>query len=201
MSAKAEAGYTNAKLKAMQGNKVLKVYESTGKDEDSFIWNIADEPLTIPRTEEDLVFSFEVTDSRGETVSDGGDIPVEQVTIKKKRAAKIKDRTVDTYRLISFDFNSTGVGERNNKIINTYINPHITANSRISVIGYTDRLGNADVNQRLSDGRAKSVATSLKTGKITSLGVGARKPLYNNETPEGRFYNRTVEVRAETIVE
>jgi OOP family OmpA-OmpF porin len=73
--------------------------------------------------------------------------------------------------------------------------------SKVVATGYTDHLGNAEVNQRLSDGRAKSVADALKAGQVTSLGVGARRPLYNNDLPEGRFYNRTVEVRVETPVD
>ncbi len=202
LSSKAEAGYAKAKLRSVQGSKELTIYQSPGKDEDSYVWNIADDFVHLPRTEEEMVFTYQVTDTRGEAVEDDGNVPVEQVTIRKKRANKVKDRTVDTYRLISFDFNATGVGERNGKIIKEFIKPNIAANSRISVVGYTDRLGNGDLNQRLSDGRSKSVADAIgNNGKITSFGVGARKPLYNNETPEGRFYNRTVEVRVETVVD
>lgn len=201
MDAVADAGYQGTKLEATQGRRQLKSYASDGKDSESFTWNIAEEPGSMPNAEQDMEYKFVVTDKRGVSDDDGSSIQVEYVSVRKKRADKVKDKQVDTYRLISFDFNSTGVGNNNSKIINEYINPYLTANSRISAIGYTDRLGGADVNQRLSDGRAKSVAGSLKTGKITSLGVGARKPLYNNETPEGRFYNRTVEVRVETTIE
>jgi outer membrane protein OmpA-like peptidoglycan-associated protein len=201
MDAVADAGYQSSRLEATQGRRQLKSYASDGKDSESFMWNIAEEPGSMPNAEQDMEYRFVVTDKRGVSDDDGSAIPVEYVSVRKKRAEKVKDKQVDTYRLISFDFNSTGVGNNNSKIINEYINPYLTANSRISAIGYTDRLGGADVNQRLSDGRAKSVAGALKTGKVTSLGVGARKPLYNNETPEGRFYNRTVEVRVETTIE
>lgn len=202
LNARADAGYKETSLRVTQGSKVKASYRGAPpKDNDSYMWNILESPANLPKADEDLTYTYEVTDQRDSTVDDENSIPIEYVSVRKKRANKTKDRIVDTFRLISFGFNSTEVGDQNSKIIKDYINPYLTTNSRISTIGYTDRLGNPDVNQRLSDGRAKSVSAALKTGQITSLGVGARKPLYDNETPEGRFYNRTVEVRVETTVE
>jgi outer membrane protein OmpA-like peptidoglycan-associated protein len=126
---------------------------------------------------------------------------VEQLNLKKKKELKIKDKTVDVFRLISFPFNSVQMGKLNDEIVRKYVNPYLTKESKVVATGYTDKLGNSDINQRLSDGRAKSVADGLKAGQVTSLGVGNRRPLYTNDQPEGRFYNRTVEVRVETPVD
>jgi outer membrane protein OmpA-like peptidoglycan-associated protein len=92
------------------------------------------------------------------------------------------------------------MGKRNDEIVKKYVNPYLTKESKVVVTGYTDKL-DRDINQRLSDGRAKSVADALKAGQVTSLGVGNRHPLYTNDQPEGRFYNRMVEVRVEMPVD
>ena len=75
--------------------------------------------------------------------------------------------------------------------------------TRIRLVGYTDSVGNADKNKRLSRARAKSVLNALKLagapGKlIESEGRGEENPVASNKTAEGRKQNRRVEVRIET---
>ncbi|MCC6845743.1 MAG: OmpA family protein [Bacteroidetes bacterium] len=87
-------------------------------------------------------------------------------------------------------------------IVNEII-PQISDGARIYVVGHTDNIGKADVNQRLSVQRAREIRDIIdrnlkKAGKratIQSFGYGAddsEHSILSNQTPEGRHYNRCV---------
>lgn len=67
------------------------------------------------------------------------------------------------------------------------------------VVGHTDATGGDDLNQRLSENRAKSVRTYLVSqgvpeNRIRSEGMGKSQPVADNASPEGRANNRRVEI-------
>jgi len=69
----------------------------------------------------------------------------------------------------------------------------------IVVQGYTDSVGSATDNDRLSLKRAQSVRDYLVTRgvpseKATAEGKGANNPVADNKTPDGRAENRRVEI-------
>lgn len=69
---------------------------------------------------------------------------------------------------------------------------------RIVVVGHTDNIGSDRSNQRLSEGRAKSVRDDLiRRGidpeRIETEGRGESQPITTNDTDEGRAQNRRVE--------
>ena len=71
---------------------------------------------------------------------------------------------------------------------------------KLDVIGYTDNVGNAQKNVKLSQERADAVKAYLvKNGvakeRISTKGMGADSPFGDNSTAEGRARNRRVEVR------
>jgi OOP family OmpA-OmpF porin len=70
---------------------------------------------------------------------------------------------------------------------------------QLQVMGYTDNIGNAQSNLRLSRARAEAVKGYLvKQGvaaeRITSQGFGADSPVADNASAEGRAKNRRVEI-------
>jgi outer membrane protein OmpA-like peptidoglycan-associated protein len=72
-------------------------------------------------------------------------------------------------------------------------------NSNIEVIGHTDNVGSAAMNQDLSQRRAVSVANVLRdsgvpNSRISAFGRGEEQPVATNLTPEGRALNRRVEI-------
>jgi outer membrane protein OmpA-like peptidoglycan-associated protein len=71
----------------------------------------------------------------------------------------------------------------------------------IRVEGFTDSSGNADVNKKLSEARAKTVFELLKgqnvpAARLAFKGRGSEEPVASNDTAEGRAQNRRVEVIA-----
>ena len=203
MNTKADNGIAQSSLSAVQGGKVLKIFSLPRKPDSTLDWSpvtdweTGSDQSSVPKTEEDLKFVFEVTDTKGEKVRPTGSIPVELITVQKKRDAGSKDKEVAIFRLILFDFNSPAVGPTNATIIKQFVQPKLREGSKIQVTGFTDKLGNPDVNMRLSGARAKSVADFIKWSNTTWKGVGGTRPIYPNDTPEGRIYSRSVEVRCE----
>lgn len=69
----------------------------------------------------------------------------------------------------------------------------------IRVTAHTDATGSETINQPLSQRRADSVATYLRSQKIAStriasFGYGSRYPIASNDSPAGREQNRRVEL-------
>lgn len=68
----------------------------------------------------------------------------------------------------------------------------------IEIGGHTDNVGGQEMNQKLSEDRAKEVYNYLidngiQTRRMTFAGYGFSKPMSTNETPEGRALNRRTE--------
>jgi outer membrane protein OmpA-like peptidoglycan-associated protein len=72
--------------------------------------------------------------------------------------------------------------------------------------GYTDSTGSDAYNQQLSEDRANSVASYLKTKQVNSarfqvIGFGENNPVADNTTAQGRAQNRRVELTLLPITE
>lgn len=69
----------------------------------------------------------------------------------------------------------------------------------VQVIGYTDNVGSAVINQQLSVDRARAVsqilvATGTPNDRLTFSGMGMSNPVASNRTAAGRAANRRVEI-------
>ncbi len=72
-------------------------------------------------------------------------------------------------------------------------------NSLIEVVGHTDNVGSAALNQDLSQRRAVSVANVLRdsgvpNGRLSAYGRGETQPIASNLSEGGRALNRRVEI-------
>jgi outer membrane protein OmpA-like peptidoglycan-associated protein len=70
----------------------------------------------------------------------------------------------------------------------------------VEVQGHTDDTGTPELNQRLSDDRARAVVTWLAghgvaASRLVAKGYGQERPIADNATEEGRAKNRRVEFR------
>jgi len=75
----------------------------------------------------------------------------------------------------------------------------LLTDSYIVVEGHTDNVGSADLNQKLSEQRAKAVMQYLidrgiDEKRLQAVGYGLTKPVADNKTEEGRAKNRRVEL-------
>lgn len=77
------------------------------------------------------------------------------------------------------------------------VNPGI---KRMSIEGHTDNRGGADMNKKLSQGRADSVMKwlvqhGIDAGRLEAHGYGLEQPIEDNNTEAGRQKNRRVEFK------
>lgn len=170
-------------------------------------WNWQDSEYEYPNDEVPFIAQFIVTTNEGhECKSEPIEIPVMQVSSERKQVEKTADSTMERYNLILFPFNSAEAGPLNERIMRDYVYQRCRPTSKIEVIGHTDVKGMYDTNKKLSVRRAGTVETGIKRttknafGELKSDGVGEENALYPNELPEGRFYNRTVQVIIQTPV-
>lgn len=179
-------------------DRIIKTFHAGDPVPASVDWRIDEAQLAIPSDVEKLGYLFVARDSAGLVIpSESKKIQVETITLAKKKEGGMADKAVDRYSLILFGFDKSDLTPANAAFVNQ-IKSNIQPSSQVKVIGYTDRSGSDDYNQRLSQSRASTVARALGVPESQATGVGERVPLYNNDTPEGRFYSRTVEVLVET---
>jgi len=104
---------------------------------------------------------------------------------------------------VIYEFNNSTAISIYDKYLTDVVAKKIPQNGRVYIHGYTDNIGDADNNKRLSVARANDVRSILeaelkRTGRtdvtFEVLGFGednSRSP-FENTYPEERFYNRTV---------
>ncbi len=145
-----------------------------------------------------------VTSKNGqECKSDTVTVPVKRVSSKTMGTERGAEKTLEKYNLILFKFDSPEAGELNERIMSTWVFPRVKKSSDIRIEGHTDVVGLDTRNKKLSEDRARTAENFIKkrTSAFSSLqsrGTGEEEPLYSNELPEGRFFNRTVQVIIET---
>jgi outer membrane protein OmpA-like peptidoglycan-associated protein len=76
----------------------------------------------------------------------------------------------------------------------------------LTVVGHTDSSGAEDYNQKLSEGRALSVARYFESRNVNPVrlatsGKGETQPIASNSSESGRQANRRVEIYVEPVVE
>jgi outer membrane protein OmpA-like peptidoglycan-associated protein len=199
------------RFKIEQGRQPIQSFGGLGTPESEVYWHPSREHRTVPRTEEVIRCNFDFLEDEGEGGTATISIPIEQVTLAKKRrkisldGSSDADKSVEVYRFINFSPNKYSLTAEHEHILNELTQTRINASAKVFVTGYTDRFGNAAQNLQLSLDRAKAIATTL-TQTISPgnhiptplvAGRGGTLGVYPESTPEGRFYSRMVEIRVE----
>jgi outer membrane protein OmpA-like peptidoglycan-associated protein len=191
------AGWT---LTAGQNGQTLKEFAGTGAIPPILDWNITENQATVPRAPVPLDYTLTVIDNNGNRLESRGAAPVEQLTIQRKRRERIKDREIDRYSLILFDFDKSDLTPQHRRVA-SFIKGQITPDATVRISGYTDYTNPLDYSLRLSKARARETASTLELiNKAEVRGLGKTVLLYDTDLPEGRFYCRTVTIIAETPV-
>jgi outer membrane protein OmpA-like peptidoglycan-associated protein len=150
---------------------------------------------TVDRT---LKMSLTLAQASGDTRTiEAGNIAVHTMSSADARFESRGGRRMQRFNLILFDFDSPALNAYHRRVIDIIHNRMITPAS-IHITGYTDRMGEADYNLRLSGGRARSAAEALGEKGIKNEGLGETR-MFDNDLPEGRCYNRTVEVEVMSV--
>ncbi|CAM3588325.1 MULTISPECIES: OmpA family protein [Halomonas] len=101
---------------------------------------------------------------------------------------------------VNFEFDSAELTSNARNVLNGVAERLVNnTDVRVSIEGHTDSRGPDAYNKNLSQERAESVARYLASrgvasNRMQSVGFGEEQPVASNETEEGRFQNRRVEL-------
>lgn len=204
LNAKADAGIKRWRLTVEQNNELVRNFSGEGEPPKRIDWEFAREAReqgkNTLRSEQPLVFTPYITDNIDQQFEgEPGMLPMRQITIQKKRRELRRDKEFEQFSLILFDFDRAELNSIQRRTAE-FVKSRVKAVSDVDIVGYTDRTGSEDYNRRLAEQRAKQIATMLKMGNVSSRGLGKDQLLYDNTTPEGRYYCRTVMITIETPV-
>ncbi|MCC6846254.1 MAG: OmpA family protein [Bacteroidetes bacterium] len=162
-------------------------------------WNLEIAPQ--PKFETPVNVSLIARNERGEEQSARTAMEVRQLTLRKKRYELKNDMRIERFSLIVFDFNSAELSSANRKILED-IKSRITPESRIAIAGYADRTGELAYNSDLARRRCIEAQNflNLPDDRVEILPVGSRSLLYDNSSPQGRSYSRTVQISISTPI-
>lgn len=192
-------GIASWHLTIAQHGATLKEFSGTGAPPAIIDWDPVIDRDHTPRFSEPIAVTINATNPEGEAVACGAAIDTRLLTIREKREQRMGDFTVDRYNLILFRVGESGITDANRRII-SMVAARLKPESRLTIEGFADRSGSAASNQHLSALRAQATAQSLNRPDAVMRGVGESRLLYSNDTPEGRFYCRTVQITVKTPI-
>ncbi len=184
----------------MQNGIVFQMYKGTGKiPNQPFLWDIPVNKSIV--TEEPIKVKLHAVDTNGNEQTIEKEITLQQLTIKKKREEFKDDKKIDRFSLLLFDHNSAELDKKNVEIINT-IKSFISPNSKVIITGYADITGEKLYNQELTKKRCLEVQKKLDIpdSRTDIIPMGSNILLYDNDSPQGRSYSRTVQIQIETPI-
>lgn len=120
----------------------------------------------------------------------------------RDRVGSIDQYNVRSTTNVNFDFGRANLSEHAKaELCATAASAEATENALLLVVGYTDSIGSAEVNQALSERRAGSVVNHLQQvcgwqpyRMLTPTGMAMADPVASNDTAEGQAQNRRVAV-------
>lgn len=194
-----EVGVKSWDISVKQADKELFNSKDNGNLPPFVSWAI--NKKNIPQGSEDLAYSISAVDSIGQTaVSKTKRIPIKKKSIEMKRRSGESDKEYEYYSLILFDYGKSELQYEHKKVVD-FVKGRINPDSKVYIYGFTDSMGEEEINDALSQKRAKSVLKRLDINENVQVeGKGESQLLYDNSLPEGRFYCRTVTIDIETPI-
>lgn len=193
----AEAGLKSYRATISIGGKELVSFNGS----EPKAWGVPEEALSSGVDSLDIF--LEVIDSLGNIVSAKNSIKLEQ-----KRIERDRQQVLEKFSLILFAFDESKLGVKNERTLGLVAESFKKAKPQnLSIVGYTDELGEANHNDELSHRRAADATRELERAlrarglvmpdNVLIDGKGSREKLFDNSLPEGRFFSRTVNITVE----
>ena len=183
-----------------QNGTVFQMYKGTGKiPTQPYLWDIPVNKSIV--NEEPIKVKLHAIDTNGNEQTIEKEITLQQLTINKKREEFKDDKKIDRFSLLLFDHNSAELDKKNVDIINT-IKSFISPNSKVIITGYADITGEKLYNLELTRKRCLEVQKKLDIpdSRTDIIPMGSNILLYDNDSPQGRSYSRTVQIQIETPI-
>jgi hypothetical protein len=147
----------------------------------------------------ELTYRFDLVNASEERENVTGTINITINSLEQKEREKANDIRIDKYSLILFDFDKFELNKKNTEILGI-VKKNITKDSELLISGYSDKIGDSEYNKTLSKKRTESVSLQFPKNKKELFPYGESIIIFNNNLPEGRFYSRTVTIKATTPI-
>jgi outer membrane protein OmpA-like peptidoglycan-associated protein len=199
----APAGLRSWTLAVKRNNSVLQQWTGesvTGETPPPQQWRVSEQLLS--ESEIPLTASIQASDLEGREASAEKPVTVRQVTVKKKRIEQVKDKRLERFSLMLFDFDRAEISADNLSLL-SFIKQRVLPTSQVTIIGYGDRVGSREYNRDLAFRRSVEVKNFLQLpeDRVKVVPIGNDVLLHDNATPEGRSYCRVVQVIIATPLE
>jgi outer membrane protein OmpA-like peptidoglycan-associated protein len=168
--------------------------------------------VVLLRGDEHIIKKIHVEEKKSQ--AEASDV---SMTAEKEQAAaqnpEYKEQAEQTFSyanyrpIIYFDYRTSNIApEAYEELDRLATIAALSPDYEIVIRGYTDNVGSAKFNKRLSKTRTQIVRNYLvgkgiDPEKIKTIGMGEKDPLLPNTTPEGRAVNRRVEIELVPITD
>jgi outer membrane protein OmpA-like peptidoglycan-associated protein len=201
IDAESEEGIKDYNLTLMQQVNQLRNFldnANTNKLSTTKTWNVMDAPIPLLEAPTNVVLN--VTDKANQTNTISQNVTIKQNTIKNKKSVDSMNIKIERYTLCLFDFDKATFTPVHRRILNEIKNS-VKPNSLLFISGYADRTGEQQHNIDLAKKRidvVNSAINPLNKINVELDVVGSTKLIYDNNTPEGRAFCRTVKIEIHT---
>ncbi len=194
-----EVGINEWVFEAKQDDNILFQKIGNGHPDPELLWDLRNDKKNMPRSASPIEYKLSVMDSVGQRGFAEKTLPINKLTVNTKRENRTDDKEYEYYSLILFSYGKSSLEQEHREVVD-FVKNRITDKAKVYVYGYSDSMGEEDINKKISERRAKSVANRLRLRDAEVKGLGEDTLLYDNDLPEGRFYCRTVQITVETPV-
>ncbi len=164
-------------------------------------WSLAD--LRVTRDLTPIRYRLTVKDVTGQKATAEGSFKVEERARQRQIDTAGRAFEVVEQSLVGFGYNSSSLLADHISQISDLAGG-LPGAASVSVVGYTDRVGDAERNLVLSRERAQRVFEQLRLSRLRRGlpelavqvvdGVGSARELFDNDLPEGRLLSRMVRI-------
>ena len=173
----------------------LSSVEGTGAPPEEATWRLSNSDRERVLSSSSISYSITVYDSVNRSVASAPkSLPVRRDTTVSVTTSAARPEDKAEFLLVTFDFDRAELSRRGREELKTVLS-RIGPTSTISIVGYTDPIGETARNRTLAEARARNVAEQMPKGTpVEYRGAPPDEAPYSKETPAGRFLSRTVRV-------
>lgn len=181
--------------KIVAGGATVETITGRGAPDGEIAWELENADRERVLSAGGASYSLTIYDKAGRSAStEAKRLPVRlDTTITVMSSADRPDNAAE-FLLVTFDFDRAELTRRGRLELEAVLD-RIGPASTVSIVGYTDPVGEVEHNKALALERARKVASSMPAGtKVEYRGASPDEAPYNSSSPEGRFLSRTVRV-------
>ncbi|HYM21420.1 MAG TPA: OmpA family protein [Candidatus Kapabacteria bacterium] len=185
------------KLDISQNGRLLKTFSGQNAPPENIDWDLLGDQKSAPHFTAPVELKLTLKNRNDAEGAATTNLPTTVRTIAQKRIEHVTDTVIEKYNLVLFNFGKSDITAAHQKVINA-VKERLQPTSKIQIEGYTDRTGNPQSNEKLATARATATQKALGRKDAGVIGYGDRRLIYPNDTPEGRFLCRTVQILVKT---